>query len=236
MLLILAALPAIADDGAAQNGRLDRVPILSALYAAPMPELVPTAINIVQYAKPQLVEPTVREVVRDTIRVSRPAAVPVVEGIASAKPEMAAMAAGTAAVLVPTEAISVAQGAAVSAPSQAGRIVQMVCEAAPKQYKEIVIVVTKAAPGEGKEILDGLIMARPDLKDKLTQALSECSGANSTNCINAILQGIGDQTAVAASDPPLHGVNIVPMTATPNPLPLTQPFFDLPGGRNYSPP
>lgn len=225
LCMVLAALPAVADDV------VDRVPILSSLYAAPMPELAATAVKLVKAATNQLVEPTVREVVRDSIRVNRLAAVSVVGGIASAKPEMASVAAGTAAALVPELAVPIAKAATVSVPPQAGRIVQVVCEAAPKQYRQVALVVARVAPDRAHEILDGLAMALPNLKIKLMHLNS---GTVSTNSVETILRQI-EMPAVEANDPPAQGFNGTPVAGPAVVQPLIGPYVGS-GGRNYSRP
>src|ERR1700733_4444638 len=124
--------------------------IAKTLTSVPALELAPTAGDLVKQSDAKQLDATVREVVRRAIKINSSATISVVATIAGEKNEMASVAAGTAAILMPKLAVSIARAAASAAPSEAAKIVQAVCEAAPKQYKEISLAVASIVPSAGK--------------------------------------------------------------------------------------
>ncbi|HWX22743.1 MAG TPA: hypothetical protein VN578_22805 [Candidatus Binatia bacterium] len=116
------------------------------------------------------------DVVKTAIAINPVAAPAIVGAISRAVPDMASIAASTAAELQPKLAPEIAKAAAAAAPSKAGKIVVAICRVVPQQYHDIATNVAQAAPGSGQEILRALASLFPELKPGIDQALAGYAG------------------------------------------------------------
>ena len=91
-------------------------------------------------------------------------------------PEMASIAAGTAAGEQPKQAAAIAKAAAAAAPLQAGAIAEAVCRAVPEEYRSIAVAVSQAAPDASKDIVNAVSAALPDLQPSLQKVLAGYGG------------------------------------------------------------
>lgn len=238
----ICALPGMSAFGS--DDGVDVQAISKSLTSVPVLELAPTAAKLVEQSNAKQLEATVQQVVRIAIKINQSATVPVVATVAGEKPEMASVAAGTAAVLVPKLAVDVAKTAANAAPAQARKIVQAVCEAAPKQYKEIAIAVANIVPSANKQILDAVATAVPELKTQLTQLESAYGDNISVASFETILQQAGNpgsqlvqRSQINFANPQTPIVNGPPFTPLPPTVTEEGPgSTEQSGGRNYSSP
>lgn len=153
-------------------------PSLSILKSTPLAELPGKAAELVAAANPKNQIQTTMDVVRSAIGLNPAAACAIVGSVAVGTPEMAAVAAATAAGLQPKLAASVAQAAAAAAPKQAGKIVEAVCRVVPDSYRAVALAVAEAVPNASRQILDGIAVALPNLKEAITNALAVCQIPN----------------------------------------------------------
>jgi hypothetical protein len=110
-------------------------PYRDTLKSVPAAELPAKAADMVKQAKERDWGSRTVAVVKDTAAINPAALTAVVAAIAKAVPEMAAIAAETAAIEQPKQAAAVAKAAAAAAPAKAGKITAAVCRAAPNDYR-----------------------------------------------------------------------------------------------------
>jgi hypothetical protein len=143
------------------------------LSGVPAAELPALAAKLVKDAKPQDREAVTIEVVKAAVGINPAAAPQIVSAIAKAVPEMAAVAAGTAAEQQPKLAGAITKAAAAAAPSKAGRIVMAVAGVVTNEYRFIAVAAAEAAPTYGKDILKAVATTNPKLKPYIDQALAD---------------------------------------------------------------
>ncbi len=148
------------------------------LSHGPWAELPMRVVAVVRHAKAHDRRETTIVAVKAALGINPAAATAVVGTIARMVPNMAAVAAETAAAEDPKQAPEIALAAAAGAHSSAiaGEIVTGVCRVAPTQYASVALAVAEAVPGAGKEILLGLEIAQPDLKLSIDQVLVAYQG------------------------------------------------------------
>lgn len=151
-------------------------PFSKTLTAVPAAELPVKAADLVSQAKPAERQATTINVVKAAVGINPAAAPAIVGAIARAVPEMAAVAASTAAVEQPKQAAAIAKAAAAAAPVQAGAIAQAVCRVVPKEYLSIASAVSQAAPQANKEIVNAVCFALPELKPSIMKVLGGYGG------------------------------------------------------------
>ncbi len=147
-----------------------------ALRAVPSAELPAKALEIVKHAEPSERSITTTAVTKGAIAINPAAAPNIVGTIARALPELAAVAAGTAAAEKPKQATVIARAAVAAAPSEAGKIVEAICRAVPKEYRSIAITAAQIAPESATDILRAVASSIPELKPGLDDALAAYSG------------------------------------------------------------
>jgi len=111
-------------------------------------------------------------VVKAAVRLNPTATVAVVSAISRATPEMAPVAAVTAAMLQHKQLALIARAAAEAAPSQAGAIVAALIKEFPSSYAVIAIAASEGAPLAGKEILEVVSDYVPALQAGISSAVS----------------------------------------------------------------
>jgi hypothetical protein len=147
-------------------------PYLAGLSTVSSAELPGRAADLVSQASAKQAQETTIEVVNAAVSLN-PAAGPAIVGtISKSVPDMAAIAASTAASMEPDQASAIAGAAAAAAPSEAAQIVEAVCRACPAAYQSVAIAVANAVPGKDKEILASVAAAIPSLKDLIDQQLA----------------------------------------------------------------
>ena len=205
-------------------------------------------------------------VVKAAARLNPTALVAVVGAISRAEPDMAPVAAVTAAQLQHKQLALITKAAAEAAPSQAGNIVAALIKEFPSQYGLIAISASEGAPLAGKEILEVVADYVPALQAGINSALSAYPSSSTqsqavpatslsmTLPVAAILVQASGGPAVAptrvtvlnsqraASPPaiPAGGPTIgPPFTPIPGPVTTLGPGDTVPqtpGGRNYASP
>jgi hypothetical protein len=217
----------IASAGASENSTTN--PFFVVLQATPSAELAAKAADLVLKATPKQRTETTINVVKAAVPLN-PASTPIIVGsIATAVPEMAAIAARTAVGVVPENAVAIARAAAAAAPSQAKEIVAAVCKICPGSYQKIVEAVAEVVPDANKEILSGLTQALPQLKSAVEQAIAKENG--NVISVTAVLNEIPESvSSIAATVPiafspsqpivsaPVFGPPYVPPTPTHTPV------------------
>jgi hypothetical protein len=238
----IAILLAASFSGAASE--MVASPSLSILKSVPLAELPAKAADLVAAANPKTQTQTTIDVVKSAIGLNPAAVTAIVGSIAITTPQMAAVAAATAAGLLPKQVAEIAQAAAAAAPKQAGKIVEAVCRVAPESYHAIALAVAEVAPKSAREILAGVAAALPQLKDAITSALAEFKDtAASVKLILAqvdkaslTLAATGKPTTVRPNVHPIPGPGFVPPPPTPVILDPGQNSQVPDGGRNYANP
>lgn len=169
--LLTTAIEATAADGSAANSAL------STLSAVTISDLPSKASDLIQQASPKTRQQTTIEVVKAAIGLDSASAPAVVAAISKSFPDLADVAAATAAGLVPDQAGIIARAAAGAAPSMAGQIVKAICIVLPKDYKEVAEAVADVVPGATKEILAAVYTAIPSLKNSIQSLLASYNGS-----------------------------------------------------------
>ncbi len=111
-------------------------------------------------------------VVKAAVGLNPAGTVAVVGAISHAKPEMAPVAAVTAALLQHKQLALITKAAAEAAPSQAGKIVAALIREFPSSYVVIAISASEGAPLAGKEILEVVADFVPALQASINSALA----------------------------------------------------------------
>jgi len=146
------------------------------LSRGPWAELPVRTVGLVRHAKARERQATTVAAVKAALGLNPAAATAVVGAIARAAPDMAALAAETAAAEQPKQAPYIALAAAAGARSAAADIVVGVCRAVPAQYELVALAVFEAVPRSGKEILRGVAIAQPELKVRIDQVVAGYKG------------------------------------------------------------
>jgi phage tail protein X len=146
------------------------------LSRGPWADLPVRTVGLVRHAKVRDRQATTVAAVKAALGLNPAAATAVVGAIARALPNLAAVAAETAAAEQPKQAPEIALAAAAGARSAAADIVAGVCRAAPAQYEGVAVAVSEVGPGLGKEILRGVAIAQPDLKVPIDRVVAGYSG------------------------------------------------------------
>ncbi len=221
-------------------------PFNETLSTVPAAELPAKAADLVLQAKARARQNVTINVVKSAVGLNPAAAPAIVAAIAHAVPEMALVAAGTAAAEQPKQASAIARAAAAAAPAKAGQIVQATCRAVPNAYREIAVAVSEAVPGASKEIVNAVASAMPELKPAISKTLAGYGGA---------VPSVGDTLAQATTisqDDQAKVLTVYPRGATVRGPAVGPPYIPLPsgltnvttatsgvvpsGGRNYAAP
>jgi hypothetical protein len=179
-------------------------PYSETLGAAPAAELPAAAASLVKAAKVRDRETITPEVVKAGVKLNPAAAAPIVGAIAKAVPDMAGLAAATAAAEQPKQASAIARAAAAAAPAKAGKIVAAVCQAVPNQYRAVAVAVAEVVPTSGKEIVKSVGTAVPELKPYID---AQMTGS-----------GLGVFPVGVTLDQAGHALSQVPVTAPTTPV------------------
>jgi hypothetical protein len=147
-------------------------PFNETLSTVPAAELPAKAADLVLQAKPRSRQNVTINVVKSAVGLNPAAAPAIVAAIARAVPEMASVAAGTAAAEQPKQASAIAKAAAAAAPAKAGQIVLATCRAVPNAYRDIAVAVAQVVPGASNEIVNAVGSAIPELKPAIAKALA----------------------------------------------------------------
>ncbi len=207
--------------------------------AVPAAELPASAAAVVKQAKARDWGTTTENSVKDALSVNPSAAAAVVAAISKAVPEMASIAASTAATQQPKLAAVIAKAAAAAAPSKVGKIVAAVCRAVPNDYVLISIAASQAVPGSSLEVLNAVADAIPSLKPSIEAALAKNSGslpsvgAVMTSAEPLFVAGAGLSTAS------VHGRSVIapPSAIGMSSVPLFSPLVAPPSaGPTVNPP
>jgi hypothetical protein len=143
-----------------------------ALIGVPAPEMPAKAAELVKAAKVRERGAVTVNAVTTATALNAAGTPTVVSAIAKAVPDMAAIAAGTAAGQQPKQAVEITRAAVTAAPGKAGKIVAAVCRVAPQDYRNIAQAAAQAAPGMRKEILQAVAGIFPELKAGIETALA----------------------------------------------------------------
>jgi len=146
------------------------------LRVVPSAELPAKAVELVKQVTALDRATRTSKVTKDAVVINPASAPSVVGAIARAIPEMAAVAAGTAAAAQPKQATVITKAAVAAAPSQTGKIVAAICRSVPKEYRSIAITAAQIAPDSANDILQGVASSIPELKPGLEAALAAYSG------------------------------------------------------------
>jgi len=168
--LLTTAIHATAADGSAANAAL------STLSTVAISDLPATAASLIQQASPKDRQQMTVEVVKAAIGKDSASAPAIVAAIAKSFPDLADVAAATAAGLVPDQAEAIARAAATSAPFMAGKIVKAICAVLPKEYKGVAEAVADVVPDAAREILTAVYTAIPSLKNSIQTLIASYSG------------------------------------------------------------
>jgi hypothetical protein len=212
-------------------------PFRGALSEAPTAELPAKAAQLVKHAKARDWGTTTVDVVKAALEINPAAAPSIVSAIAKAVPEMASVAAGTAAAEQPNQATAIARAAAAAAPSKAGKIVAAVCRAVPGLYQSVAMAAAQVAPSASIDILNGVGDAIPALKPSIDGALGSYS-ASIPSVNEVIMQAkpfgviattalLSPSAALPGSGSPIVGSSVydfrAPGVRPPQGPPLTNP-------------
>lgn len=199
-----------------------------ALAAVPIPELPAKAAELIRAAKPAERNSQTIEVMRAALLVNPGAAVAIVGAVAREVPDMAAVAAATAAEALPNDAEAIARAAAMVAPSEAGRITAAVCRAVPGQYRAVAAAVAAAAPSATRLVLQAVASVFPELKGPIDAAMDHNSPA--PPAVVGILERAGVPAALRATPggPPAKGAGSAPARLPRGPS-IAPPFIPLSG-------
>lgn len=199
------------------------------LRSVPAAELPAKSADLVKNAKVRDWGNTTVSVVQSGVKISPVSAPAIVGAIAKAVPDMASIAASTAALEQPKQAAAIARAAAAAAPSKAGKIVTAIVRVVPDESRTVAVAVTEAVPGAGREVLGGVAAAQPALRP----ALASVTPASASE-VDKILKDI--QAAGPQPQGPTIGAPYLPPSGTPNNVTTNTSAPVPPGGRNYTAP
>jgi hypothetical protein len=189
------------------------------LSRVPAAELPVKAAELIKDAKPRNRQEVTVDVVKTAVSINPAATTVLVRSICRAVPDMACVAAATAAAAQPNLAVAIAKAATSASPSKAAQIAVAVCQAVPNDYRNISIAVAQAAPRSDKEILNALAASFPELKAGV-ELLTTLSGNPPT--VSYALASIHPTTAqstplfpVSLARGPAVGPPFIPLSQTP---------------------
>jgi hypothetical protein len=184
------------------------------LSRGPWADLPLRTVGLVRHAKARDRQATTVTAVKAALGLNPAAATAVVGAIARAVPDMAAVAAQTAATEQPKQAPEIALAAAAGARSAAADIVVGVCRAVPAQYEAVAVAVSEVVPRSGKEILRGVTIALPELKVRIDQVVAGYNGnVPSVALVVAQAKGLAASAARAPGETPVRPL----VSPPPNP-------------------
>jgi hypothetical protein len=146
------------------------------LSRGPWAELPQRVVTQVRHAKPDARQTMTIVAVKAALGLNPASATAVVGAIARALPDLAALAAETAAAEQPKQAPEIARAAAAGDRPAAADIVVGVCRSVPAQYELVALAVSQAAPKSGKEILKAVTTVQPNLKPGIDSVVSGYGG------------------------------------------------------------
>ncbi len=203
------------------------------LSQGPAAELPAAAADIVKKAKARDWGHTTVDVVKAATAINPAAAPAVVGAIARAVPEMAAVAAETAAGEQPKLASAIARAAAVAAPGKVAKIVAAVCRAVPNDYRAVALAVSEAVPGSGKEVLKGVAAAVPSIRPGIDKNLAAYNG-NTAAFLDQVASANRNGTAPLTRGPSI-GPPYVPYSGTVGTI-TPNTTTEVPPGHRYEQP
>jgi len=217
-------------------------PFQTTLSSVPAAEMPAKAADLVKQTKAREWGTRTVDVVKSALAINPAAAPAVVAAIAKAVPEMASIAAGTAASEQPAQAAAITKAAVAAAPSKAGKVVTAVCRAVPAQYRNVALAASEAAPTAAKEILSGVGVAIPELRSGIDRALASYQGtippvaASLETASATTVAANGDKAAGPLPKGPTQGPPYTPLSGTPTSLTPSSSGLLPPGGRSYAEP
>ena len=211
-----------------------------ALGAVPSAELPAKALEILKNAEPSERLTTTTEVTKGAVAINPAAAPNIVGTIARALPELAAVAAGTAAAEKPKQATAIARAAVAAAPSQTSKIVAAICRAVPKEYRSIAITAAQIVPDSANDILRAVASSIPELNPGLEDALAVYSGRLIS--VATVLDQVSDakinprSLGEASSRGPTMAPPFIPISSTVRTISPNSSGEVPIGGRDYGTP
>ena len=201
------------------------------LAATSIVEMPAKAASLVAKADTQVRQKNVTiTVVRAAVSLNPTAAVAVVGAISHAKPEMAPVAAVTAALLQHKQLALIAKAAAEAAPSQAGKIVAALIKEFPSSYVVIAISASEGAPLAGKEILEVVADFVPALQASINSAVSSFPSSSAQAQVNlADAQRMNASVAASTSSLalPVQAILVRAVSQTPGISTVSMPVSAL---------
>lgn len=192
-------------------------PYLAGLSSVSSAELPGQAADLVLQANAKQAKETTIEVVNAAVSLNPAAGSVIVGSISKSVPNMAAIAASTAANMEPDQAGAIAGAAAAAAPSEAAQIVEAVCRVCPAAYQSVAIAVANAVPGQDKQILASVAAAIPVLKDSIDKQLAA-----------------GNPSVANLPSPTQAGISAVQMGMISSPVGFAAPALMPTGGGPYA--
>lgn len=192
-------------------------------------ELPAQAAKLVVGTKADEREAIVRTIITSAMATKPTIAPALVGAIAKSSPELAPIAAVTAATLDSKQIGQIVKSAVLAAQPQAGKIVQAVCAQYPNQYNWIAMAAYEAAPKASEQILAAEVAAVPALKLSFGAAASvpEAISASQKNLAPAALVPLAPGPIITGPSTPAVGT---PVQNTPTSTVVVPPGTP----RNYS--
>jgi hypothetical protein len=232
---LMASLSAVGKDSSTP------APFQKTLSGVPAAEMPAKAADLVKQTKAREWGTRTVDVVKSALAINPAAAPAVVAAIAKAVPEMASIAAGTAATEQPKQAAAITKAAVAAAPSKAGKVVTAVCRAVPSEYRTVALAASEAAPTAAKEILNAVGTAIPSLRSGIDKTLASHQGTIppvGPSLDQALTTTVASTDKAAGPLPkgPTQGAPFLPLSGTPTLLTPTTSGNVPPGGRDYASP
>lgn len=234
-LFVLGAFVLSATPSFAKNNQAYR----DALKSVPAAEMPAKAAQMVKKAKARDWGNTTVGVVKAAVSISPASAPAVVGAVSRAVPEMASIAASTAAAEQPKQAAAISKAAAAAAPAKAGKIVTAVCREVPAQYRMVAVAAAEAAPTASREIVAGVGSAIPEMKAGLERSPMVLAGAPGVaKALDGAAPATTTPTTAAGSSAqgPAIGGPYIPISGTPDGISRANTEVVPPGGRDYAAP
>lgn len=209
-------------------------PYQKMLAGVPAAEMPAKAAGLVKQTKAREWGTRTVDVVKSALAINPAAAPAVVAAIAKAVPEMASIAAGTAAGEQPKQAAAITKAAVAAAPSKAGKVVTAVCRAVPSEYRSVALAASEAAPTASKEILNAVGTAIPEMRMSIDKSLANYQGTIPQ--VAAVLPTSTETAAGPLPKGPTQGAPYTPLSGTPTSLTPATSGAIPPGGRDYAEP
>jgi hypothetical protein len=209
--------------------------VLSAVPAPELPAVAAAQVKQTIIAERQVVTVAIVEAAVEI----NPAAAPLVVGaIAREVPEMAAVAAATAAAKQPAQSGAICKAAVSVTPALGANIVCAMCKAVPECYPTVAVSAAEVTPAATKEILRSVGTARPLLAPQLAREIANYDREMPPVAL------VLNRAAAHQTNPPAPGVDKV---ARPNALEFSASTNSnqghpknggngTHGGRNYAKP